>query len=118
LTSLPILGIQWIVKIIKTTIFNKAIKKLLNDQEVQLIEDYIVDNPFAGDEIKGSKGLRKVRFPYRGKGKSGGIRVIYYVMISNDSCYLITAYPKSKKIDLTSSEIKLIGRYIEEQITR
>ena len=62
-------------------------------------------NPQAGTVIEGSGGVRKVRFSLPGKGKSGGIRVIYVDVVIDRIIYMLYAYPKSAKENLSKAEI-------------
>lgn len=63
---------------IETDIFTEDCKELLSDDEYREFQQYLADNPTAGDVIQRTGGLRKVRWVSRGKGKRGGIRIIYY----------------------------------------
>ncbi len=66
------------MKIIETSIFTKHIKDLLSDEEYRLLQNALIKNPAIGKVIRGTGGLRKVRWTIKGKGKSGGTRTIYY----------------------------------------
>lgn len=86
--------------------FEKAWKALgLGEEEYFDLEEMLLMNPKAGAVIEGSGGVRKVRFALPGKGKSGSIRVIYVDIMVNDTIYMIYAYPKSAKENLTKAEI-------------
>ncbi|MEQ1603628.1 MAG: type II toxin-antitoxin system RelE/ParE family toxin [Pyrinomonadaceae bacterium] len=71
-------------------------------------------NPDFGKLIKGSGGLRKVRWRALGKGKSGGIRVIYYWIVHRDKIIFLDVYSKAEKDDLTVKETKDLRRIIED----
>ena len=66
----------------------------------------LLANPQLGPVIEGSGGVRKVRFAVPGKGKRGGARVIYIDVMVDEAIYLLYAYPKSVKDDLTKDEVK------------
>jgi len=70
--------------------------------------------PEAGGLIRGSGGLRKIRWSLPGKGKRGGLRIIYYWDKPEDIFYMLTVYKKSKKEDLTRSQIKILRQLVEE----
>jgi len=72
------------VVIIETPIFTKLIQNLMSDDEYKELQEALVSRPDLGDIIKGSGGLRKVRWRLDGRGKSGGIRAIYYWVV--DDC--------------------------------
>ena len=80
----------------ETTIFTKKILTLLPDEDYRLLQEELVKNPEVGKVIKKSGGIRKVRWGLRLKGKSGGLRVIYYWLISKDQIYMLYACPKSE----------------------
>ena len=85
--------------------FEKQCKHMnLDDDDIVAIEIALLDNPTIGAVIKGTGGIRKVRFPLPNIGKSGGIRVIYVDFAFYEKIYLITAYGKSETEDLTQAE--------------
>ena len=66
------------MEIVETSIFTKEITRILTDDEYKEFQNFLIANPKAGAVIKGSGGLRKVRWKVKRSGKSGGIRTIYY----------------------------------------
>lgn len=80
----------------------------LTDDQFQEFQEYLMENPEAGDRIKGSGGVRKVRWAIGGKGKSGGIRVIYYYIIPQTKIFLMSMYRKNEVSDLTQKEIRIL----------
>lgn len=66
------------MKIVETSIFTRKLRTLLSDEEYRLLQNELIKNPEKGKIIKGSGGLRKIRWSISGKGKSGGVRVIYF----------------------------------------
>ena len=103
------------MEIIETLIYTEDIVKFLTDDEYQELQQYLVGSPKAGDVIKGSKGLRKLRWKLRGRGKSGGIRNIYYYYENKHTLYMIYVYGKSKTEDLTPGQIELLRKRFLEQ---
>jgi hypothetical protein len=102
----------------RTKSYEKGLKRLAklgaSKADLDAIEPMIAANPESGDLIKGSGGLRKMRFAYGTAGKSGGGRTIYYVLIGEDQTYLLTAYPKVDKDDLSAEELKMFKALIKE----
>ena len=98
---------------IETPIFTEELKKCLQDDEYAEFQRYLADNPKAGDVIKGTGGLRKVRWKAEGKGKSGGVRVIYYYVTSAAHIRLLLVYRKAAKEDLTEAQ-KIVIRKLNE----
>jgi mRNA-degrading endonuclease RelE of RelBE toxin-antitoxin system len=76
----------------------------LSEEERQQLTIYLAQNPAAGDLIPGTGGLRKLRWAGKGKGKSGGFRVIYYHFNEAIPVYLLAVYPKSQQVDLTPEQ--------------
>jgi hypothetical protein len=71
-----------------------------------------LQNPKAGEVIRGTGGLRKIRIAFEGRGKSGSGRVAYVDFTMHGSIYLITAYPKSEKANLSKAERNKIAQVI------
>ena len=102
------------MKIMEATIFTRQIERLVDDEAKQQLLDTLIVAPAAGDIIKGSAGLRKLRWAAHGRGKRGGIRVIYY-WLRGKLMYLLLAYPKNKKDDLSADELKLLKKVVEQE---
>ena len=99
--------------IIETSIFTRRIKELMSDEEYRELQEALVNRPSMGNIIRGTGGLRKVRWKQEDRGKSGGIRVIYYWMMKNEQIYMLYVYPKSKQEDLTSEQVKDLKSIVE-----
>ena len=102
------------MEFIETTVFTRAILALLSDDEYRLLQTELMENPERGDLIRQGGGIRKVRFAAQGKGKSGGIRVIYYWLKNDGQIYMLLAYPKSKKDTLTDQETAILRDLVKE----
>ena len=98
------------MEIIETKMFTQKICQLLNDDEYNKLQNHLVNNPNSGDIIKGSGGLRKLRWKLPNTGKSGGLRNIYYHYKDKHQIYMIYVYEKSKVSDLTPSQIALLKK--------
>jgi mRNA-degrading endonuclease RelE of RelBE toxin-antitoxin system len=103
--------------IIETPIFTKRIQELITDDEYRLLQAYLVNRPDVGKIIPGSGGLRKLRWSAGGRGKRGGIRVIYYWFVSRDIILLLYAFPKSERDDLTTEQLRKLRKIIEKEYT-
>lgn len=77
-----------------------------SDEDLQALEAAIMERPDAGEVMKGTGGMRKLRFaaPSARTGKSGGSRVCYVVLMESGFCYLITIFAKNEKANLTAAE--------------
>ena len=101
----------------ETSVFTRLIQKLINDEEYHLLQLQLSVRPESGDIIKGSGGIRKLRWAGSGRGKRGGIRVIYYYVTEDEQIYMLYAYPKSKKDDLTADQLKQLKQLVEDQLS-
>jgi hypothetical protein len=84
----------------------------LDDEAMQRVEFELIAAPEAHPIVKGLRGVRKARFALPGRGKSGGGRVIYYVAVKT-VIYMMTAYPKNERDDLSTDQRKAIVAAIE-----
>jgi RelE toxin of RelE / RelB toxin-antitoxin system len=84
----------------------------LDDEAMQRVEFELIAAPEAHPFVKGLRGVRKARFALPGRGKSGGGRVIYYVAVKT-VIYMMTAYPKNERDDLSTDQRKAIVAAIE-----
>jgi hypothetical protein len=90
----------------------------LDDAAYRDLQVELMRHPDAGDVIAGTGGLRKLRFGdrVRGKGKRGGLRVIYYWWVAADQFWLFTLYDKNESTDLTASERKALGAMLTREL--
>ena len=100
---------------IETSIFTKQIKDLVSDEEYRQLQQDLLVQPDKVDLIKDGGGIRKVRCAQGNKGKSGGIRVIYYWVTEDDQIFFLIAYPKSVKDTLTDKETAILRQLVKEQ---
>jgi len=99
--------------IIETSVFTKLITSLMKDEEYRLLQESLIIKPDVGAILKGSGGLRKARWKLEGKGKSGGIRYIYYWVSEDDQIIMLYVYRKSKQETLTNEQTVLLKLAIE-----
>ena len=104
------------VQFVETPIFTKQITDLLGDTDYRRFRVILAAKPEAGDVIRGSGGLRKIRWSAQGRGKRGGIRIIYY-LLEEDEIYLLLAYPKNKQEDLTNDQLRVLRTLVNEEIS-
>jgi hypothetical protein len=93
---------------IETPIFSQQLRALLSEEEFAAFQAYLMANPKAGDVIQGTGGLRKVRWSVECKGKSGGVRVIYFHVTAADQIRLLLIYRKGRQDDLTPDQKKTL----------
>lgn len=104
------------MEFLETPVFTKLITKLISDEEYHLLQLQLSVRPESGDIIRGSGGIRKIRWTGSGRGKRGGIRVIYYFIKEDDQIFMLYAYPKSKMDDLSADQIKQLKSLVEEKL--
>jgi mRNA-degrading endonuclease RelE of RelBE toxin-antitoxin system len=100
---------------IEITIFTKLLPKYLSDDEYRALQWYLLIYPDAGDLVRGSGGVRKVRWAPEWKGKSGGIRVMYYWKKSVKEIWLLTLYSKIEKATIPGHVLKKIAEEIKNE---
>lgn len=91
----------------------------LNEEDLLRLQIELLADPKVGDVMQGTGGVRKMRFAFEHRGKSGGVRVIYVDFEVYEKIYLLTAYTKNEKDDLTKkerSEIKQLIEVLEQQL--
>ena len=84
------------------------------DEEYSKLQIALVRRPDWGSVIPGSGGIRKLRWRSSGRGKRGGLRLIYYWQTADDQIWMLLAYRKSEKDDLSRDEMKKLKRLVEE----
>lgn len=103
------------VEFVETPVFTKQITELLDDSDYRQLQVTLAIHPNSGDVIRGGGGLRKIRWSAQGRGKRGGIRVIYY-RIEEDQISMLFAYPKNKQEDLTTEQLKVLRTLIANEL--
>ncbi len=91
----------------------------LNEEDLLRLQIELLADPKVGDVMQGTGGVRKMRFAFEHRGKSGGVRVIYVDFEVYEKIYLLTAYTKNEKENLTKkerSEIKQLIEVLEQQL--
>ena len=106
--------IMKIMEFIETPTFTRMLTALLTDDEYRGLQNELMEDPERGDIIKGGGGIRKLRYAAQGRGKSGGVRVIYYWVKDNHQIYMLVVYPKSKKDNLTDKETAILRGFVKE----
>ena len=99
--------------IIETTVYTQRITDLMSDDDYRSLQEALVNRPDMGSVIQGTGGIRKVRWRLEGRGKSGGVRVIYYWMTVDEQIYMLYAYPKNEQENLTAAQKKRLKQIVE-----
>ena len=101
--------------IIETSVFTRQVDTLLSDEVYRKLQAALVGKPTLGSLIRGSGGLRKVRWGLPGMGKRGGVRVIYYWAVNEEQLFMLLVYPKSERDDLTPTQLRILRKLVEEE---
>ena len=98
--------------------FERHRSSYLDDEAFQALQKLLMKQPEAGDPIQDTGGLRKLRFAdaWRGKGKRGGLRVIYYWWVTGLQFWLFTLYDKDEMSDLTAQQRKALKAIIKAEL--
>jgi hypothetical protein len=102
----------------ETPLFTRLLPDYLNDDSYRALQNALIENQELGDMMPGTGGFRKVRWedPRRGKGKRGGLRVIYYYLTSDHQIWFFTLYNKDETTNLTSGEKKALKKAIQTEL--
>ncbi|RLA43056.1 MAG: transcriptional regulator [Gammaproteobacteria bacterium] len=97
---------------IETKLFTKLLPTYLSDDDYRGLQSYLLQKPDVGDIVKGSGGVRKIRWAAEGKGKSGGVRVMYYWKKTDHEIWMLTIYSKSERETISGHHLKQIAEAI------
>jgi hypothetical protein len=99
--------------IIETSVCTRQIQEMLSDDDYRLLQEALVLRPDMGAPIKGSGGLRKIRWKLDGQGKRGGVRIIYYWVTTEEQLWMLYAYQKSRQADLTPAQLATLKEIVK-----
>ena len=100
---------------IETPTFSRRVVRLLTDERYRALQTDLLQDPEKGVVIRGSGGIRKLRWDIEGRGKSGGVRVIYYWASQQQIILMLLIYSKSEQDDLTPDQLKILRRLMEAE---
>jgi hypothetical protein len=103
------------MRFVETPIFTEQITAAIDDLSYRRLQVALLLRPEQGALIQGSGGLRKLRWAGSGRGKRGGVRVIYFWHPEEEIFYMLYVYPKNEQSDLTPAQIRILRRLVEEQ---
>ncbi|HXC50325.1 MAG TPA: hypothetical protein VN634_05520 [Candidatus Limnocylindrales bacterium] len=98
---------------VETRLFSKLVEKYLDPDEYALLQLWLALHPRSGAVIPGSRGVRKIRWSGKGRGKSGGIRIIYYLKTLHGEIWMLTLYAKNEAEDLPLHMLRKIREEID-----
>lgn len=98
--------------------FTRGLSDYLTDESYRELQRTLMENPEMGDVVPGTGGFRKLRWEdaRRGKGKQGGLRVIYYYLPADQQIWFFALYDKDEVADLTSREKRMLKEAIQAEL--
>jgi len=101
-----------LLTVVETTIFLRQAEKIWSEEERAALVDHIARNPEIGDVIPDTGGVRKMRWGRAGSGKRGGARVVYFYHHADAPLYLLLAYAKAQREDMTQDEKRAAAAFV------
>ena len=105
-----------LITVAETEPFQKKVSRLLTEDEKEELITYLSAFPNSGVLIQGTGGIRKLRWARSGRGKSGGVRVIYYFHNFEMPLYLLTLFGKNEKTNLSKAERNILSKAVERLV--
>ena len=96
--------------------FSRRRTEHLDDEDFRTLQGALLDNPEAGAVIPGTGGLRKLRWSAEGRGKRGGVRIIYFPLLSRSVILLLLLYAKNEQDDLTPEQKRILRWLVKAEI--
>jgi len=98
---------------VETKLFTRVVQEYLNDDEYSQLQQAIIANPEVGSVIPGSGGVRKMRWGVAGRGKRGGLRIIYFLRTRHGQIWMLTLYAKNVAENISARVLKQIKDEID-----
>jgi len=103
------------MRFVETPVFTRAVTSLLSDEEYRQLQLALLIRPEQGALIRGSGGFRKLRWGAQGRGKRGGVRVIYYWHAGEQCFYVLLIYAKAVQDHMTPDQLRVLRRLVQEE---
>ena len=106
------------MEFVEATAFTRSYSKYLTDDDYHELQNWLAAEPELGDVMPGTGGFRKIRWrdPQRGKGRRGGLRVIYFYFADEHQIWLMTLYGKDEASDLTPKEKQTLKAALDNEL--
>lgn len=101
------------ISFVETKLFTRLVQEYLSDDEYSRLQAALVANPEAGAVIPGSGGIRKLRWGVAGRGKRGGLRLIYYLQTREGQIWMLTLYAKNVAENIPAHVLRRIKEEID-----
>lgn len=103
------------MRFIETPVFTASMHRHLDEEAYRALQVALLLRPTQGPVIQGGAGLRKLRWAVPGRGKRGGVRLIYYWEPESQTFYMLYFYAKNEQEDLTSQQLKILAKLVREE---
>ena len=100
---------------VETRLFTRLVNDYLSDEEYAQLQRELIANPESGAVVRGSGGVRKIRWAAPGRGKRGGYRIVYFVRRPKSMIWMLTIYPKNVADSIPGHVLKQIREEIENE---
>ena len=100
---------------IETPFFTKALERYLDDEDYSKLQHHLNEHPEAGAIVPGSGGVRKLRWAVVGRGKRGGLRIIYYLRTARGEIWMLTVYGKNVRENVPAHLLKQMREAIDDE---
>ena len=104
------------MRFIETPVFTRLVQQHLDDDAYRALQLSLVLRPDQGAVIPGAAGIRKMRWASKSRGKRGGLRVIYFWAVPEETFYMLYAYSKNQQGDLSATQIRTWSRFVREEL--
>ena len=104
------------VRFVETSVFTRHITDVLSDDDYRLVQEALLRRPAQGDLIEGTGGVRKLRWSEEGRGKRGGLRLIYYWHVEREIILMLFLYRKSEQKDLTAEQKRILAKAVQQEL--
>jgi mRNA-degrading endonuclease RelE of RelBE toxin-antitoxin system len=101
---------------VETRVFSRQRREHLGEEQFHALQNHLLENSDVGARIPGTGGLRKLRWSTEGRGKRGGVRVIYFVVKARELVLLLLLYPKNVQDDLSAEQKRVLKELVRAEL--